>query len=776
MHGMRHVRATLALTRVNASYRAGRLSSAEKLSKALVTVDRAIAALDQLPADLERLEHTALAYQLEAYLQFATGDVDAGLEAAIRAGDLFETAGGTSESYGRFLHDFALHLDELTVPELPLQYARRAAEVLAPYGDRYRRETEALVQSLEEGTSVAPHRRIEQLRLAAATAPRKDRAAPAQELAIALIFSGEADKHLDEIHATMKRAFEAAMTERRRHGVDRPVATLELSIELHWRRLALPSWMPAALDALLKEVRGVGRRDLEPQILTLQAVWLLHGGRRREGLQKAVEAVARHDEMTVLRESSIVRMLTGRVNDYARVFALEAAVDEGEAELVAELVESARLQVEPAEGDHPHRVGMPASRVARLRRISVAGTTRLGGGGAGGTVLPLEVAIERVGGNGAVWWGTWSANERMFWALRLHGEWHCGVLSLSEGEPLHGLLVTAWTTSPLSPDAGAAEILAGPWCATADDEESFSLELGSRLIPPQLRSALDDALFDDSPISLVVSGNLLAMLPTALLAFADADGETRRVLEAAVVRVAPPAVLVERTKVQAVGAEFHPLHVACVDPRDDLAHSREPPPGARIVLGGDPHDRDGEATLARLAEELGRLSPGQPGLFYYSGHAVADGLGGDDRDALALAGEDMLSAHDMFAGTVPVAMPARVMLSACSSAGAAGSGGGEWLGLTAAALWRGASQVVATNWPIWDTPFTADFDHRLAGRLQRSPDAATALRDLQLATLAEWRVSGHDLSGHEEPGVPLSARELAFPLIWGAYACVGVLA
>jgi CHAT domain-containing protein len=153
---------------------------------------------------------------------------------------------------------------------------------------------------------------------------------------------------------------------------------------------------------------------------------------------------------------------------------------------------------------------------------------------------------------------------------------------------------------------------------------------------------------------------------------------------------------------------------------------------------------------------------------------VSDGLGGDDQDALALAGEDILSAHALFSNAAPLPMPARVLLSACSSAGATGAGGGEWLGLTAAVLWRGARQVIATNWPIWDTPFTTSFDHKLALRLQHDADPAVTLRELQLEALSDWRDSEHDLSDHEENGLPYSARDIPFPLIWAAYTCVGI--
>ena len=774
MHGSAHVRVALRLERINRRFRSGRLSSGGKLRDAAADLERVIATLEERPASTERLEHIARAFQLKAGLHFALGELDAGLDAGFRASQLFEQAGGKSENFGRFLHDFAVQLLELMVPNLPLEYARRAAVVLAPYGEHYRRDLARFIHRLEEGSETLAPERLDDLRRILTSASREDRASAAQSLAIGLLASEKRAKHLDELHAAIEVAFSASFAERRRHGLGNPLAAMQLMIELYWAELSLPPWTPEALQSLLDEVRHAKRTDLEPDVLTLQAVWLLSSDQRTQGLETAVKAVALHDEVAVRSETSVVRMLTGCINDYGRLFALSAAVEEGDAQLVAELIESARLQVEPTTDDGTEHSHGATSHIGRLRRVSVGGRSRLGGDSAS-DFLALEDCVATVGGPGAAWWGTWSANERIFWALWLNGRWRCGALSLSAGEMLADLLTTAWQRSPLTPATSAAEILTGPWCATALDEEALSSALGQTLIPADLQEALADALFDDRPLSLVLAGNLLALLPVALLGFTTPERTLKRILEAAIVRVAPPAVLIDRVcSSEQQAAELNPLHVACIDPRDDLVNSRQPPDGARVVLGGDHDDRDGAATLDALSTALAPLLPGQPGLLYYSGHAVSMGLGGDDQDALALAGNDMLSAHALFSGAAPLPMPARVLLSACSSAGATGAGGGEWLGLTAAVLWRGARQVIATNWPIWDTPFTADFDHQLARRLQRAGDPAAALRELQLEALAEWRASDHDLSDYVEDGLPYNVRELPFPLIWAAYTCVGV--
>jgi hypothetical protein len=81
---------------------------------------------------------------------------------------------------------------------------------------------------------------------------------------------------------------------------------------------------------------------------------------------------------------------------------------------------------------------------------------------------------------------------------------------------------------------------------------------------------------------------------------------------------------------------------------------------------------------------------------------------------------------------------------------------------------------VATNWKIWDTPFTSKFDMALADRLRTAEDVAMALRETQIEALYKWRSSMHDYTDHESDSLPPSGSNLAFPLIWAAYCCVGI--
>jgi hypothetical protein len=302
-------------------------------------------------------------------------------------------------------------------------------------------------------------------------------------------------------------------------------------------------------------------------------------------------------------------------------------------------------------------------------------------------------------------------------------------------------------------------VLNGPLCRSYREEEALSITLGHRLIPPILRAELRRRAGGDNPLQLVLSGTLFAIVPTALLGIdpVSPDRYPARLIDAAVLRIAPPAALVDhvdRHPTYPVGEL--PISVACVDPRGDLVHSRRVPPGVEALLAHP------EATPQALAKALRQLGPSHPSLFYYSGHASGEG---DAESGLALQGQ-IVTADLIFtaAGNGPVLpFPARALLAACSSSGAGGAGAGEWFGLAAAILWAGARQVVATNWRVWDTPFTSRFDLDLAKAMRDPGDAAAALRAVQLKWLQRWRAAPPDADRGESP----------LPVIWSSYICTG---
>jgi CHAT domain-containing protein len=140
---------------------------------------------------------------------------------------------------------------------------------------------------------------------------------------------------------------------------------------------------------------------------------------------------------------------------------------------------------------------------------------------------------------------------------------------------------------------------------------------------------------------------------------------------------------------------------------------------------------------------------------------------GDLGSGIPLGGDDVLTAAEIFVANADeprLPFPARALLAACASGGAAGAGRGEWLGLGGALLAAGTRQLVATAWPVWDSPESAAFEHSLAEMLVSSGNVARGLRDAQLQRLMRWRLS-----------VPHTEEALAHaPIGWAAYQFLGV--
>lgn len=528
----------------------------------------------------------------------------------------------------------------------------------------------------------------------------------------------------------------------------------------------------------------------------VHALALCSEGRVSEAIAEALTAAAMHDTQLLSNESSVLRMLSSVNSHAARQIALDLAVRVNDAALVIELLESNRLQVLPivtGDGLRPaatkqrsiagHFVGFASSALTPPRPISVGGTSHIAPRYPPNWVGPpitMEKTIEAIGGVGASWWGAWAFNGRIYWAYMEQGQASCGVIDLAPTPQLEELLMTALRSSLLDPEASTSTVLKGPWCRTSQAEAELSAALGDYLIPPPLRARLADATIDE-PMSLVVAGNLFGMLPLPLLAAGPRTGfqDRKRLVELAVIRIAPPAVLVERARQHPLyPVDLRPITVACVDPQANLDNAGRIPNGSARILSGD--RRDGEtADRDALITALNATPMSSPGLFYFSGHGAHEGLGGDIEDGLALYADDVLTARDVFSvdsgGRPAIPFPDRALLSACELAGSRGAGAGEWLGLTAAILWAGARQVISTHWSIWDTPFTALFDLELAHNLRRSTDSAVTLRKLQLEYLDLWRLSVHDLSDLQVDGIPHRYENLPFPMIWAAYCCAGIV-
>ena len=114
-------------------------------------------------------------------------------------------------------------------------------------------------------------------------------------------------------------------------------------------------------------------------------------------------------------------------------------------------------------------------------------------------------------------------------------------------------------------------------------------------------------------------------------------------------------------------------------------------------------------------------------------------------------------------------MPHDVVVAACSSSGLEPVTGGEWLGLAPALLWAGADRVVATLWPLWDTPATDHFTASIVGRVAAGQPPPEALRDLMIGAL--------DAAAASAPVNPSPADAPPAPgLVWASFVCVAARA
>lgn len=769
------------VTHVNAvlgRVQGARMRGRQDILDAVRAVDEAIALFKGSEATREVLITAAKGYQVKGDLYCRVPKPDDALDAYGMAEDLFVRAGGDSEDFGRFLHDFSVFLVEHGVPGPALQYARRSRDVLAPFGRKYARDLDQWIGRLSavEEQSNSAHRGAKDRRGFSGIRGRT-RAEAAQARAVEMLDSPDARLHADEIAESIRTAYRQVS---RRGSVEDMCLVLLTVLTMYFMDLEVPDWVLGAAAEAEAKAEGDGRVNLVSDAQTVRAACLDQRGQTAEARDTVLRAIARRDEHMLATESSTFRMLTGRVGGAARAIALRLAVATNDGALAAELIESARLQVEPDDAELADTdAARKRSRVHGLRPVSVSGTSRLASHyspGITGLPLSLEANITAIGGEAAIWWGTWALSQSIYWALFLDGHWTCGSLSLTEGTELRSVLARARDASmQQNPRASARELITGELCRNVAAEELLSVDLGEALIPTELRQRLLETA-GIRPISLVIAGDLVALVPLPLLGLgADLFRRPIRLVEAAVLRVAPPAILVERAMKSGGGDHaIHPVRVACVDPSGDLPCSREVPPGTQVALSGYPASGYPPASLDQLAKTLAGGAPGEPGLFYYSGHATANNFS-DDEEALALSGGSALSAHLLFSPRgESFPFPARSMISACQSSGAAAGGAGEWLGLTAALLWRGSRQVVATNWKIWDTPFTSTFDLALADRLRTAEDAAAALRETQLQALDKWRSSMHDYTDWQSDSRPGSSPVLAFPLIWAAYCCIGI--
>jgi hypothetical protein len=760
---------------VNDAYNRGTLDS---LPSGITRIKRAIKELYSLESS-NTGDALAYCHGLLFMLLLDAGRVDEALDVLPTAGNLYEAALSGTPTQAMFLHDVTVALHELGAPsEVTLHFGRRARSAMDRTGllkGRFGRlhEFDRYLQSIEldgEGGSQLPA--IRSLRRRYRWSRGQSRVDAAQALAVTLLQQGDrSSKAVVEIHRCLNEAFRGTIAAPNR--LDAATIALGTLLDLHSEGIAWPIWALDAALELAQVARTRGRLDLASVGNTVAGLDLARNGRPADALRHLLLAVAQRDEYALSTETSWVRGLRARPTEYARQFAIEAALTLGDFKLVAELIESARLQVLPIPESGPGH----GSRIGNLRPLAWEGRSCIAPFyDTVGVPIELRDWVVRIGGQDACWLGTWAANENLYWCWFGDGRLQAGSTRINDGGPVADLLLEAFQSTPAN--HAEVDLYAGVWTRSSFVEEMTARDVGETVLPEPALDWLRSRAADRTVGSLVVSGSLFALIPPALLGFSTSgpsgDPAATRLIEVAVVRVAPPAILVTRLRAReaSIGhTGLRPVLVACVNPTSDLSNATYEPDAVTALIGSNTIAAE-VPTLQRLVAALSRIDPGEDGIFYYSGHTF--GGSGDSEDALVLADRETLSADEIFNSASQdggLAFPETAIVSACSSAGAHGAGAGEWLGLSAAMLYAGANQVICTAWPIWDNPFTRQFDERLTSLTQRLADPAVALRELQLESLAEWRASDHDFG--EKVDLRVIGR-LPYPLIWAAFMSVGV--
>jgi hypothetical protein len=475
--------------------------------------------------------------------------------------------------------------------------------------------------------------------------------------------------------------------------------------------------------------------------------------------------------------SVLMRDATRERLDDKRALAIETSLELGHPEIVAELIEGARLQAlaetaqtllsdRDEEHDFAALLSVTGVPLKEVHPVSVGGRSRVpeaGGRSAGPEPLSLEAAITSVGGSRAVFWSSWLAFKKYYWAIQSpDGTWSAGCKDLSSHADAIVAAVQKFRDG--LPDSATLD--------QRDQELLLMRDLGTMVIPLPLAELLEFTSTRVSPVSLVVTGAFVCQLPLPALVIPGTADE--RLIERTVIRIQPPTVFMEEINSRPGGNSDDGLIVrlACLDPSGDLPYSRNYKiPAEKLITAptkkewakGVPEWREPTwsrlATRSKLIEFLRQGTSGEPGVFVYSGHVQQRGVADGPETSLLLADGPMSAAE---LSRLPI--PSHVLLSACSSSGAAGAGAGEWLGLGGSLLRGGARQVIATSWPILDSAFTARFELGILERMCADGDPAAALRQSQLDALSEW---------HSHTWRPSETVNAALPWIWAAFQVIG---
>ncbi|WP_030155771.1 CHAT domain-containing protein [Streptomyces sp. NRRL S-244] len=472
--------------------------------------------------------------------------------------------------------------------------------------------------------------------------------------------------------------------------------------------------------------------------------------------------------------------------------AMEQAVAGRDWETLAELIESARLQLGPHEdGSAPLGAAESAAPFIRVRGRSQLEATHWYQPQDRPRAFALEALAEAVLGPDTWWWSTWAAGPVIHWSLvPPEGPVRGGQLRIDPGSELASALSglrdalpmpyageddTAWEDRVLS-----SPLLAGPPVTEAD----LARRLG-RLLPAELAEALRTAGARGRPLRLAIAPAApLANVPWAMVGvpYEDAGGSGTggsgagrsgaggsgaartdlRMVECCTMAIAPPAALLVALSERPRAMDAPPLGLAVIDPGADLG---EPDaayelPGTRALLDRLPDDiaaltPSTDVSLDGLSSTLRALGARGESSAVIACHAVErvpSPLKGGIvlRPALDTGGEPeaprVLTAGMLLAEPGRFPMPRQVLMLCCDSGDVSGALNGEWLVLGTGLLWAGSDRLVVTSYPTVDDAEGQDpddlIDPLLVRHLVEGRPLLDGLRAVQLEALAAWRATG----------------------------------
>jgi len=342
----------------------------------------------------------------------------------------------------------------------------------------------------------------------------------------------------------------------------------------------------------------------------------------------------------------------------------------------------------------------------------------------GDTTVALEKLVDAQAGREAWYWNQWLHGPALMWALVSPvGEFFAGLVPLGGNElPTQN---GPWTFG----DEGhrSAHSFAGYHCGgekLADrTEKELAVDLGKALVPAQLREALKAASQED-PITIVFSPSEPSpAFPTSLLAVNDAGV---RVLERARIQIGVPAMSVMQLRTCGSGAVSR-----IVDPTDDM-------PSLQRFAKDDSDRQPGIERFWDCADRCDSL--------LFIGHGIGPSSAREGAGIrLGRGSTNILTVASLLTRGAE-AVPPKVILAGCSTAGLLEVGQYERWSLPSALIGLGASQVVSTRADLDTTETVAAVIAGLDAALESDADLVDALRDVQLDHLRKARLPDGSLT------------------------------